>query len=138
MDRLRPSGGGQGSDGGFLTEPCQRAGLDPAGGGGGSVTFSGTRQAVGLEVAGALLPAVLLAVGVRRRRRLHLWTGGAGDAGAGADRVAQARVCGFRDSGSEPSSEVWFLLVLKVTESILLDQSSLGLVWVLALNWFWF
>lgn len=60
---------------------------------GDGVTFRSTREAVGFEVAGALLPAVLLAVGVRRRRRLHLGAGGAGDAGAGAHRVSQARIC---------------------------------------------
>lgn len=60
---------------------------------GDGVTFRSTREAVGFKVAGALLPPVLLAVGVRRRRRLHLGTGGAGDAGTGADRVSEARVC---------------------------------------------
>lgn len=65
-------------------------------GGGDGVTFRSTREAVGFEVAGALLPPVLLAVGVRRWWRLHLGTGGAGDTGTGADRVSQACICKFK------------------------------------------
>lgn len=69
-----------------------RRGKCEARGRGDGVTFRSTREAVGFEVTGALLPPVLLTVGMRRWRRLHLWTGGAGDAGTGADGVSQARV----------------------------------------------
>lgn len=69
-----------------------RRGKCEARGRGDGVTFRSTREAVGFKVTGALLPPVLLTVGMRRWRRLHLWTGGAGDAGTGADGVSQARV----------------------------------------------
>lgn len=71
-------------------------------GGWDGVTFSSTREAVHFEVTGALLPPVLLAVGVRRWRRLRLWTGGAGHTGTGADRVAQTSVCKLKIGQKKP------------------------------------
>lgn len=72
-------------------------GLENGEGRGDGVTFRSTREAVGFEVAGALLPAVLLAVGVRRGGRVHLRAGGVGDGGAGAHRLSQTRVYRERD-----------------------------------------
>lgn len=59
----------------------------------GDLTFRGARQTVGLEVARAFLPPVLLSVGVGGGGRVELGAGGAGDTWAGAHRVAQPRVC---------------------------------------------
>lgn len=58
-----------------------------------TLTFSGAREPVSLEVAGTFLPPVLLSVGVGGRGRIKLGAGAAGDTWAGTHRVTQPRVC---------------------------------------------
>lgn len=79
----------------------------------GNLTFRGARQTVGLEVARAFLPPVLLSVGVGGGGRVELGAGGAGDTGAGAHRVAQARVC--RRTGKGKRTQV---LTLKKADAV--------------------
>lgn len=64
-----------------------------------ALTFSGARQTISFEVAGAFLPSVLLSVGVGGGGRVELGAGGAGDARAGAQGVAQA--CVYRGVESQ-------------------------------------
>lgn len=68
---------------------------------GGGLTVSGAGEAVGLEVARALLPPMPLSVGVRGGGRVELGAGGAGNAGARAQGVTQPRVCRRTGKGKE-------------------------------------
>lgn len=86
----------------------------------GNLTFRGARQTVGLEVARAFLPPVLLSVGVGGGGRVELGAGGAGDTGAGAHRVAQPRVC--RRTGKGKRTQV--LTLKKADAAKTLKQCS--------------
>ena len=82
----------------------QREGEGPQGPPGAGLTVGAAGQAVGLGDARALFPPVLLAVGVGRRRRLQLGTGGPGSAptgGAGAPRGGLARPIGWTETNKE-------------------------------------